>query len=653
MNKQVSRVIAAVSALTLVCGIAPVQPLADTFSSLAITASAASPESDFEFESGTITGYNGIDAEVEIPEKINNTTVTAIGDFAFQKCPTLTRITLPKTITTIGNGAFSECSSLWGINIPDSVTSIGQGAFWECSALCSIDLPNSVQTVGANAFYNCMNIPYLTAPCSLQKTENEWANNCNATIYYSHIFADNETQCVCGFQSLFQFEASTGTIEHYNGAGGHVIIPEKIDNVPVTKIADDAFSYCSGITGITLPDSLQSIGSGAFSHTDLTSITIPKNVSEIRSSAFNCCSDLTEIKIDENNSSYCDVDGVVFSKDKTTLVIYPEGKTAAEYTVPDTVTVMGEYCMRGNKALTKVVIPDSVTTIQKYALDVCYNLKEVVLPDSLQTISDYAFEHSTAITDVYYGGTESEWKEISIEHGNDSLLNAAIHFAVKAETVSLVLDGSLKLRIAFSDDITKESGWTVNGTAISTTNQYAEYEVAAKDFMTDLVIECNGQKKAKFQIADIIDVYKDASDTKEIAEALEAYCEAAKAYFGGETVTNYSDKWDSIKAAIKPSYSDSKTTDLGTDYYGSSLLLKSSTLLRHYYTAEVADSTPKGEYYYVDASVPAHEYANASEYCVNDYIYKVLNNDKADDNLKNICAALYYYGVAANNYSKM
>ena len=141
---------------------------------------------------------------------------------------------------------------------------------------------------------------------------------------------------------------------------GEVVIPDEIEGLPVTSIGGSAFSACGGLTSITIPDSVTSIGDGAFAGClnlnsvtildsvtsigegafmvcpRLTSINIPDSVTSIGGGAFFDCSSLTSITVDSRNESYKSVDGVVFSKDGSQLLICPRGKSGG-YTVPDTV----------------------------------------------------------------------------------------------------------------------------------------------------------------------------------------------------------------------------------------------------------------------------------------------------------------------------
>ena len=168
----------------------------------------------------------------------------------------------------------------------------------------------------------------------------------------------------------------------------------------VTSIGDDAFWECTSLTSVTIPDSVTSIGDGAFqSCISLTSVTIPDSVTSIGGGAFAWCTSLTGIWVTEGNSHYSsDASGVLFSKDKTTLVQYP-GAFAA-YAIPDSVTSIGAGAFGGCTSLTSVTIPDSVTSIGQHAFNGCRSLTSVTIPDGVTSIGAYAFSECSSLTSV-------------------------------------------------------------------------------------------------------------------------------------------------------------------------------------------------------------------------------------------------------------
>ena len=228
----------------------------------------------------------------------------------------------------------------------------------------------------------------------------------------------------------------------------------------VTSISSSTFASCTSLTSVTIPNSVTSIGEYAFYDCkSLTSVTIPGSVTSIGLYAFASCTSLTGIWVAEGNSHYAnDASGVLFNKDKTTLVQCP-GAFAA-YTIPDSVTSIGDNTFDHCTSLTSVTIPDSVTSIGEWAFYWCTSLTSVTIPDSVTSIGDNTFDHCTSLTsvtipdgvtsigwrafsnctsltDVYYAGSKAQWKAISISStGNDDLLTANIHYNYVSHTHS-------------------------------------------------------------------------------------------------------------------------------------------------------------------------------------------------------------------------
>ncbi len=216
------------------------------------------------------------------------------------------------------------------------------------------------------------------------------------------------------------------TITGYQGAGGAVTIPATLNGLPVTKIGDYAFNFRRDLTQITLPNSLTSIGQYAFNVCmGLTQITLPDSVTSIGERAFSNCSSLTAIDVASANPNYSSAGGVLFDKGQTVVLQYPGGLPGA-YTLPDSVTSIGfaafSYCngltaidvpsanpnyrsaggVLFDKGQTVVLqypggrpgaytLPDSVTSIGDSAFAGCTGLTEITLPNSLTSIGLYAF----------------------------------------------------------------------------------------------------------------------------------------------------------------------------------------------------------------------------------------------------------------------
>ena len=358
--------------------------------------------------------------------------VTTIGDYAFEDCDSLTSITIPDGVTTIGIRAFFGCTSLTSITIPDSVTTIGDCTFYGCDSLTSISIPNSVTTIGDSAFVGCHSLTSITIPNGVTTIGCDAFRSCSSltsiTIPDGVTSIDEYTFAYCSSLTSVTIPDSVTEIGAYAFRDCSSLISVSIPN-SVTTIGDYAFEDCDSLTSITIPDSVTTIGKDAFyGCSSLTSITIPNSVTKIGYGIFGNCDNLIEITVDENNQYYSnDEYGVLFNKDKTTLVMYPTGNTRTSYTIPNSVTTIGKLSFHSSCNLTSITIPDGVTTIGDVAFYNC-GLESITIPDSVTTIGYVAFYNCSSLTDVYYYGTEKDWNSIFIDEQNDELLNATIHY---------------------------------------------------------------------------------------------------------------------------------------------------------------------------------------------------------------------------------
>ncbi len=242
----------------------------------------------------------------------------------------------------------------------------------------------------------------------------------------------------------YTYETNNGTITitRYTGPGGAVIIPDTINDLPVTSIGSGAFDGCTNLTSVTIPTSVTSIGDGAFSSGySLTSLTIPDSVISIGASSFSGCSSLMNLMIGNSVTSIgsgafdgctsltnVNIPNSVTSigqgafwgsglKDASSgLRVLPVNKsiTITEYTGPGgavtipekinelPVTSIGWKAFSGY-SLTSLTIPNSVTSIGEYAFDWCNSLTNVNIPDSVTSIGQGAFFRCTSLTSVTIG----------------------------------------------------------------------------------------------------------------------------------------------------------------------------------------------------------------------------------------------------------
>lgn len=320
----------------------------------------------------TITGVHAaFSGALEIPSTIEGYSVTAVGTKAFEKAA-ITSVSLPESITAIETNAFWFCDALTSITIPARVTSIGEDAFYGCSSLTDVYYGGTEED-RANMTIGTYNDPLLNATW-------HYAPSIPAGLLYE--IADDEVT-ITGYTDELPADLT---------------IPATIKGYPVTTIGDLAFLECP-FSSVILPDSITTIESAAFSYSGIYSIVIPVGVTHIADDAFHALNCTFEVAAD--NPNYSALDGILFNKDQTTIVACG-ALSAYEYAIPDSVTTIGAFAFFSSY-INSLVIPAGVTTIEG---------------DAFAT---------GRITDVYYGGTEADRANMTIDSGNDKLLNATWH----------------------------------------------------------------------------------------------------------------------------------------------------------------------------------------------------------------------------------
>ncbi len=353
----------------------------------------------FTLSNGTyeVSGYTGTATEVVIPATYKGIAVTSIGGEAFSGCSSLTTITIPASVTSIGNSAFAWCSQLttveFGAN--SKLTSIGEDAFWNCSNLTSITIPDSVTSIGNSAFSGCSGLTSITVASG--NTKYHSAGNC-------------------------LIETATGTL--VLGCKNSVIPADG----SVTSIGDNAFSGCTGLTSITIPEGVTSIGNYAFSGcSGLTSITVASGNTKYHS-AGNCLIETaTGTLVLGCKNSVIPADGSVTSIGDEAFY---DCDSLTTITIPDSVTSIGEYAFLHCSNLTSITIPASVTSIGYNAFRSCSQLTTVTLGanSKLTSIGTSAFHFCSKLTTVYYGGSASDWGKITIGNDNGKLTSATRYY---------------------------------------------------------------------------------------------------------------------------------------------------------------------------------------------------------------------------------
>ncbi|MFR0846124.1 MAG: leucine-rich repeat protein [Oscillospiraceae bacterium] len=357
--------------------------------------------------------------------------ITHVGKSAFVGCGFTGELTIPKGVTDIGYRAFGYCSGFTGsVTLPEGLTKIGSSAFAFCSGLTGVTLPQRMTEIGWSTFAGCSSLVDMVIPEGVTAIEGSAFSGCSSLT--------------------------------------SVTLPQS-----VTRIGISAFAECSSLSSAAIPEGVRIIEDYAFCGcSSLTSVTIPGSVTDIYDSVFVGCSSLENIFVDAGNADYASADGVLFSKDHTTLLAYPAGREAAAYRVPDGVTIIGESAFAECKNLTSVVIPEGVTSIGSPDFDDCdvphngpwpvfsgcSSLTSVTIPRSVASISDFAFDDCSGLKDVYYAGNQAQWNKIKIGDGNEPLLGAKLHlitgYGICGENLTWILTEDGVLTISGTGEMT-------------------------------------------------------------------------------------------------------------------------------------------------------------------------------------------------------
>ncbi len=269
----------------------------------------------------------------------------------------MTSITIPESVTNIGDWAFNGCGSLTSITIPNSVTSIGEGAFAWCSGLTSVYISNNVTSIGEGAFMGCSGLKSIAVESGNIKYDSR--DNCNAIIET----ASNTLIAGC--------ENST--------------IPES-----VTSIGEGAFNDCDGLTSITIPESVTSIGNFAFNDCDgLTSVTIPNSVTNIGNNAFRDCRGLTSVIIGSSVTSIGE-SAFEYCSSLTDVYCYAEK-------VPETI-ISRYYPMFSSSASATLHVPAG--SVEAYKTTAPWSGFGTIVAIEDVTLGDLTGDGKVSITDI-------------------------------------------------------------------------------------------------------------------------------------------------------------------------------------------------------------------------------------------------------------
>lgn len=445
----------------------------------------------------TSIGNNSFNGCTNLQSVTIGGTVTSIGSSAFKDCSSLKSVSIPNSVTIIANSAFSGCSAITTLSLGGNLAEIYDYAFSGCSGLTSVVIPNKVWRIQGYAFEKCTNLESVTIGTNLTQMGNNAFSGCTSLVTVNY----NGTQNV-----IYEVTPGWSNLTSVVFGNGVKIIPGKMFQgctkltsivIPnsVTTIQTSAFRNCDGLISVTLGNQLETIHEYAFHGcSKLSSIAIPSMVKSIGTSAFGQCTNLTmmhlnatdctyisfalpnlidviigsnvtnmsastfsgnnnltNITVSAGNTQYTSEEGVLFNKNKTVLIRYPEGKQGA-YSTPDGISDIGEYAFSNCTGLTAVTIGSSVTGIGEYAFRNCTRLTTVTnfnpTPQSITVTVFYqsVLGNKTLIVPFGWGELYKStdiWKDFMIKEDQVNIEvtdnSAEVSWPVLADTESYTL----------------------------------------------------------------------------------------------------------------------------------------------------------------------------------------------------------------------
>ena len=340
------------------------------------------PKGVTTIQEGLFYKSTGIE-KIVLPETIE----TIEGD-AFSECSNLKEVNLPSNIETIGSSVFSDCYSLKSIQLPETMTKIPYGMFARCSSLENINIPDSVTVIDSFAFYKCSSLPEITLPDGLTIIDSGAFSGCSSLVTIEIPVKVNTIGGETGdYSSVFSecFSLESIEVEDNNNYFSD------IDGVLFNKDKTELFLYPAGKNGETygIPEGVKEVYSSAFADcSNLVTLTMSASVQKISTGMISGSKKLEEIIVEENNEVYASVDGILYDKEKKTLLRCPEGKMEI-HSFPAEVGQIGARAF-SNTSIKDVVLPKGIISISNQAFQDS-ELSSITLPEGLTEIGDRAF----------------------------------------------------------------------------------------------------------------------------------------------------------------------------------------------------------------------------------------------------------------------
>ena len=353
-------------------------------------------------------------------------------------------VTIPSTIygnkvSAIGRYAFEENPNIKKVSMPNSVKIIDRGAFWYCGNLESVTMPTGLKEIGGCAFYET-NLKSVVLPTGLKYISNE----------------------------AFKFCYNLKT----------VTLPNTVES-----LGNACFGSCTSLQSISIPNSVKDMRWSTFDRcTSLKTVTIGCGVDTMETySVFGGCTSLENITVNSSNNNYSSANGIMYDKNKTEILVYPQAKKDTTYSVPSSVKSLGEMTANGNAYLKTVTIPSNIKDIGDYAFGYIGE--------------KYNYQKVSGFTIKGYKGTAAE--RYARNNDFNFVQLQVVPTSVALNKTTLTLDtgktSNLKATVYPSNAANKKCTWSSSNTSVATVDGNGKVTAKKAGTATITVKTSNGK----------------------------------------------------------------------------------------------------------------------------------------------------------------